>query len=402
MKSDYSIPPESWMLDPRCRKIMDTLNQNSDVPMALFVGGCVRDLLVHRQTSDLDIATKYRPDDVKRLCESAGFKVFPTGIDHGTLTIIINHQVFEVTTLRRDVETDGRRATIAYADKWEEDAARRDFTMNTLLIDLTGNVYDPTGRGLDDLKKGQIIFVGDPVQRIKEDYLRILRFFRFHTNFGKGVADRAALEACKAQSDNIPKLSKERITQEIFKIAIMENSPNTFKLMFNNSVLEDFLCSKDDFFDVLIQRQSRYDLIYLPARLYYLMGADLSLIEQASQKYFVFTNAQKQYFRQFDHLLKQKHLTQNIKELYYRYDLQLAEQIVLASYDDNQIPQILEELHHWVLPVFPLNGHDAKKLGIPQNHMMGELLTKTEEWWISQDFKPQKQDLREYLKNLLG
>src|SRR5690606_8793005 len=147
---------------------------------ARFVGGCVRNTLMGREVDDIDVATQLTPDQVVEVCAKAGFAAHPTGIEHGTVTVVVNHQPFEVTTLRRDVSTDGRRATVAFTEKWEEDAERRDFRMNALYADAQGQIHDPTGGGLDDARAGRVIFIGDAATRIKEDYLRILRFFRFN------------------------------------------------------------------------------------------------------------------------------------------------------------------------------------------------------------------------------
>ncbi|MCD8566697.1 MAG: hypothetical protein LRY36_02075 [Alphaproteobacteria bacterium] len=177
MKPATTIPVQPWMISSETRAVIGPLNQNASEIRALFVGGCVRNALLGIDVGDIDIATKLRPDEVVDILGKAGVKTVPTGIDHGTVTAVVNGIPYEITTLRRDVETDGRRAVVAFADNWEEDAQRRDFTMNTLLADEAGTIYDPTGQGLSDLKARRVVFVGDPAQRIAEDVLRTLRFF---------------------------------------------------------------------------------------------------------------------------------------------------------------------------------------------------------------------------------
>ena len=183
---------------------------------AWFVGGCVRNALLGEPVSDLDISTSARPEQVMELAESAGLKAVPTGIEHGTITVISDGQPFEVTTFRRDVETDGRRAVVAFADTLEEDAQRRDFTMNALYADATGAVTDPVG-GLPDLEARHFRFIGDAEARIREDYLRILRFFRFFAWYGTEL-DAEGLSACAALADGIETLSSERVTSEMMKL----------------------------------------------------------------------------------------------------------------------------------------------------------------------------------------
>ena len=186
---------------------------------ALFVGGCVRNALIGVPVSDIDIATDAVPESVSKLAQNAGFRVVPTGIDHGTVTVIAEDVVHEVTTFRRDLETDGRHAVVAFSDRVEEDAARRDFTMNALYADRMGAVVDPLG-GLPDLLARRVRFVGDPQARIAEDYLRILRFFRFFAHYGdpEGGIDAEGLAACAANLAGIETLSRERVGSEMRKL----------------------------------------------------------------------------------------------------------------------------------------------------------------------------------------
>lgn len=194
---------------------------------ALLVGGCVRNALIGLPVADIDIATDARPDAVMALAKAAALKVVPTGIEHGTVTIVIDGEPHEVTTFRRDVETHGRHATVAFSTRIEEDAARRDFTMNALYADAEGRVIDPLG-GLDDLRDRRVRFVGDAGERIREDYLRILRFFRFHALYGDAAAgmDAGALAACAAHSAGTETLSRERIGHEMRRLlAALDPAP---------------------------------------------------------------------------------------------------------------------------------------------------------------------------------
>ena len=226
-----------WMRCDKTQKLMQVIGGDQTPPQSLVVGGCVRNELLGVPVSDIDIATQLTPDQVMEKLKAAGIKAVPTGIDHGTVTAIVDRKPFEITSLRQDVSTDGRHADVEFTDDWTQDARRRDFTMNTLLADLSGNIYDPTRQGLTNLRARNVIFVGDAATRIAEDYLRILRFFRFHAVYGQGEMDAGALKACAAAADKISSLSRERITQEFLKILAVSGAPEILKIMFNHKVL---------------------------------------------------------------------------------------------------------------------------------------------------------------------
>ena len=186
---------------------------------ARIIGGAVRNALLGEPLGDFDIATTAQPDEVIHRTEAAGFKAVPTGIDHGTLTVVIDGRPFEVTTLREDVETFGRKATVRFGRDWKADAERRDFTMNALSVTADGTLHDYVG-GLDDLRDRRVRFIGDPATRIAEDYLRILRFFRFHAAYGEGALDAAGLHACIAARAGLERLSRERVRMEVIKLLV--------------------------------------------------------------------------------------------------------------------------------------------------------------------------------------
>ncbi len=235
----------AWLADPRTRAVTAMLERGGH--RAFFVGGCVRNALIDAPVSDIDIATEAPPERVVELAAAAGLKAVPTGIEHGTVTVVSGGRPFEVTTFRRDVETDGRRAVVAFSDDVAEDAARRDFTMNALYAGLDGAIIDPTGEGLADLEARRVRFVGEPSRRIAEDHLRVLRFFRFHAWYGDPAAglDRAAFAACAAARDRLGRLSRERIGVEMAKLLAAPDPAPAVMAMAEAGVLDRVLPGAD-------------------------------------------------------------------------------------------------------------------------------------------------------------
>ena len=224
-----------FLADPALIAVLDAVETDGD--RARVVGGAVRNTLMGEPVSDVDIATTARPETVAKRVQAAGLKAVPTGIAHGTVTVVARGRPFEVTTLRTDVATDGRRAVVAFTDDWAVDAARRDFTMNALYVDRHGTLFDPTG-GLADALDRRVRFIGRPEDRIGEDYLRILRFFRFHARYGRpGEPDAAGLSACVAMQAGLDRLSRERIGQEMRKLVIAPGAEATLALMARTGIL---------------------------------------------------------------------------------------------------------------------------------------------------------------------
>jgi poly(A) polymerase len=241
---ELTLDAEAWRARPGIGHLLDALGGNEG--LTRYVGGTVRDAILGQPHNDIDVATRLRPEEVTRRLENAGIKAVPTGIEHGTVTAVSSGQVVEVTSLRRDVSTDGRRATIEFTDDWKQDAARRDFTINALSADpLTGRIFDYFG-GAKDLSARRVRFIGDPMQRIAEDHLRILRYFRFHARFGEGEPDAAALEACSARANDLMALSRERIADELLKLLALPDPAPTLALMVDRAILRPVLPEIDD------------------------------------------------------------------------------------------------------------------------------------------------------------
>ncbi|HEY0053089.1 MAG TPA: CCA tRNA nucleotidyltransferase, partial [Caulobacteraceae bacterium] len=233
----FRLPPQPWMTDPAAVTVFDALEAEGGEGCARYVGGCVRNAVMGLEAHDADVATTLSPERVIAAAQKAGLKAVPTGVDHGTVTLISGRRPFEVTTLRRDVETDGRRAVVAFTDDWAEDAARRDFRLNALYADREGGLYDPTGGGLEDARAGRIAFVGEAQSRIREDYLRILRFFRFLAWYGRGKPDAAGLAACAELVAGLDSLSAERVTGEMLKLLAADDPRQAARLMEEAGVL---------------------------------------------------------------------------------------------------------------------------------------------------------------------
>ncbi len=369
------LPDE--MTAPAVRRIFATLGGDGDTR---FVGGCVRNALLGVPVGDIDIATRLLPDEVMKKLKAAGIKTVPTGIDHGTVTAVADKRGFEITTLRRDVETDGRRAVVAFTEDWAEDARRRDFTMNTLLADLQGNIYDPLGNGVADLEKRKVRFVGDPAERIAEDYLRVLRFFRFHVRYGKGAPDKAALTACAAASRKLKTLSKERVTQEVLKILEVAKCPPVFSLMRASGILKDVIAASYDekALTALIKKQSAPDL---SARLVLLGGnsaagvkkisAALRLPNRTVTEMDAILAAQKTLRKKDDHAV--------LLSLY-RHGRDATVQAALIQ----NLPVKFAETAP--IPVFPVTGKMLLKQGCQPGPAMGQALKKLEAAWIKSGF----------------
>jgi poly(A) polymerase len=231
--------PAPWRQRPGLDRLLAALGAAAGETR--YVGGCVRDTLLDLAVSDVDLATRIAPEEVMRRLGAARIKAVPTGLAHGTVTAIVAGAPVEVTTLRRDVATDGRRAIIAYTGDWREDAARRDFTINALFADpASGEIFDYFG-GLADLEAGVVRFIGDPLGRIAEDHLRILRFFRFHARFGRGAPDAAALAACAGRANDLMALSRERIADELLKLLALPDPAATASLMIANGIFAPVL-----------------------------------------------------------------------------------------------------------------------------------------------------------------
>jgi poly(A) polymerase len=358
---------------------------------ARFVGGCVRDALLGRPIADVDIATPAPPERVVELLEAAAIKVVPTGFAHGTVTAVVSPRHFEITTLRRDVETFGRHARVAFTDDWAIDAARRDFTMNALFLDAAGSVFDPVG-GLVDLRAGRVRFVGDPETRIREDVLRLLRFYRFFAHYGRGEADAAARAACRALARLLPTLSGERVAGEVMKLLGAPDPLPALDLMREDGVLAILLpeaTRRDRLAGLLAIEPTRDRLRRFAALL--AASADaagavakrLRLSNNERDRLLVLAEPAGAVELAADERAQRRAIRRLGLEAYRDVVLLRAAatgEALLAAALLGAAPDI-------VPPPFPLRGRDLRGLGIPPGKRLGELLAAVEAWWEDGDYR---------------
>ncbi len=347
-----------------------------------LVGGAVRDTLAGLPFKDFDCATRLMPEDVMQRAQAAGYKVIPTGLAHGTVTVLLKGQPIEVTTLRRDVSTDGRHATVAFSDDWREDAARRDFTINALYADpLTGEVFDYFG-GRDDLAAGLVRFIGDPLTRIAEDHLRILRFFRFQARFGTGAPDVASLEACTARANDLMALSRERIADEVLRLLALPDPGETVALMVEQGIFRPVLPEITmDGLAVLrrtIEGEAKAELAPdAMRRLSALLPADPVLADGVGAR-LKLSNAQRKFLSAAAR--REAADGADARGLAYREGRDVALARLLAGGFD--VTPIL----NWEIPVFPLGGRAVMARGISAGPEVARILKAVEMKWVAEGF----------------
>jgi poly(A) polymerase len=345
-----------------------------------FVGGAVRDCLAGQSVHDVDLATRLTPDEVTARLQAAGVKVVPTGIAHGTVTAVVSGGSIEVTTLRRDVSTDGRRATVAYTNDWQEDAARRDFTINALYADpFSGEVFDYFG-GIDDLAEGKVRFIGDPAQRIAEDHLRILRFFRFHARFAKGAPDPASMAACAARANDLMALSRERIADELFKILGLPNPVETISLMLAQGNLKPVLpeIESTGLLAHLVAREADAKIVGNEVRrLASLIPADSAVAEDIGARLKLSKTQRKRLISAAKRVDSDG---TNPKALAYWMGVEAALDRLLIGNGDPTI------ITRWAPPRFPITGGAIVKRGIKAGPDVAAILKKIEHQWVDEGF----------------
>jgi poly(A) polymerase len=405
-----TIGQRPWMTDAATAAVLDALEAAGGPDCARFVGGCVRNTLIGRPIDDIDIATVLTPEAVTAALHAAKLKAVPTGVEHGTVTAVSQSRPFEITTLRRDVSTDGRRAVVAFTGDWAEDAQRRDFTLNSLYARRDGSIYDPTGHGVADARAGRIVFVGHAEQRIAEDHLRILRFFRFLAWYGSGPADAEALAACEAGKEKLAALSAERVSKELLKLLAADDPREAVALMARTGVLGEVLPAP-------VQLDRFNGLVAIEADQLFETDAVLRLAallpdDQAGAVRFAealrLSNAER------DRLAAALSPTPQLKSWMSPKEIRRAvyrgggaafrDRAKLAWARDARTattPQwrgLIALAEGWTPPAFPLTGEDVMAAGVPKGPMVGRALREVEDWWIDHDFIDDRLSAVEKLK----
>ncbi|HTK34774.1 MAG TPA: CCA tRNA nucleotidyltransferase [Caulobacteraceae bacterium] len=393
------LDPQPWMTAAPTRAVMDALEAAGGSDCARFVGGCVRDTLVGRPVADIDIATRLTPEATLAALKAGGLGAVPTGVAYGTVTAIADHRPFEITTLRRDVETDGRRAVVAFTIDWAEDAARRDFRLNAVYLDRQGRLYDPVGGGVEDAHAGRIVFVGDAETRIREDYLRVLRFFRFTAWYGRGEPDAAGLAACAALKQGTAGLSGERVSKELLRLLAAPDPRAAVGLMAGAGVLAVVL--------PVLLRIGRFEAM-VPIdpdperRLSALLPDDPETVLAAAERLRL-SNALR------DRLLLAAAAGPDLsisdaeaRAALYREGAAFGDRVMKRWAEqpgaEADARRLLALSRDWPPPRFPLTGKDIASLGVPVGPEVGRRLREAEAWWVAQDFVPDRATLLAWIE----
>ncbi len=394
---------------PKTKKIFHILNAENK-KQAMFVGGCVRKYMLNEKIDDIDIATTLTPDEVIKKFENSNVKVKKTGIEHGTLTLIFEDQKFEITTLRHDVSTDGRHANIEFTENWREDSKRRDFTINAIYLDQKGKVFDPQ-LGLEDLKKNKVKFIGNPDTRIKEDYLRILRFLRFSIQYRSFDISEETQKAIKLNLNGITKLSKERLYGELEKIIQLKNFYDLFK---NKFLLNIFKLIFPEFIYIerikKIQKLSKIkDIVVDRSLIFASMLLDFSNNHEYFFHKYNVSNEIKNNLNLYSKLLKEiksneDFFSRNLKKNIFFYGKEQIKRVFLIHNVVNKktlspkTEQILSKISHVLIPKFPVKGNDLLKQGVQSGEKVGEILKKIEKKWIENNFEINHEEIKELVK----
>lgn len=413
-----TIDDAEWIRSPATQRVFALLNQHGFVGRA--VGGCVRNSLLKRLQSDddhtiapvtdIDFATTATPDQTLALAAAAGLRTVPTGLQHGTVTIIVHGEGFEVTTLRRDLATDGRHAEVAFTDDWALDAARRDLTINALYADADGTIFDPLG-GLPDLHLKRIRFVGEARKRIQEDYLRILRFFRFFAQYGSGLPDGEGLAACIAERRGLARLSSERIHQELMKLLLAPGAAGTLKIMADHGLLTEVLPTVPQLnrLERLIPLDQRSDRALRLAGLCVQTSEDAQRITQhlkLSRNETAILNlaATIQAAAHFEiggSNDARRHLYNLGVDDYIR-TITFLRALTPNLLSVHEWQQLMDLPDNWQIPAPPIAGRDIIKLGAKPGPIVGEIIQKLEQCWIDSDFSLERDFLIQKARSLLN
>ena len=400
----------SWLTRAETRAVFAALAQQGIAARA--VGGAVRNALLGRPVTDIDLATPARPEEVMAAARAAGLIAIPTGVAHGTVTIVANRVSYEVTTLREDVETHGRHATVAFTDDWSADARRRDFTINALYCSAEGEVFDPLG-AYPDLAQRRVRFIGEARARIREDYLRILRFFRLTADYGEGPPDAEGLAACVAERAGLGLLSAERVRQEMVRLLVAARGPELLRAMLGYGVITLVLpaAPRPTMLDRLAALEAALGLV--PDAMLRLAALAVEVPEDADRLRDRLRLSNEEYARlarAASHApdLGPKAPERVAKACFYADGEAGYRERVLMAWARSADPPASEGWRErlalperWQPPRFPLGGADVMALGLPAGPRVGEVLRALEAWWIAGDFTADEAALRAKLAEMV-
>ena len=392
-------------------QILDVLKKHNKSTKLMLVGGCVRKLLNKEKIDDIDIAININPEEIRNILILEKINFLETGISHGTITIIINNLKFEVTTLRKDISTDGRHADVEFISDWEIDAKRRDFTINSIYLSPRGEIYDPL-EGLKDLKNGIVRFIGDPDKRIKEDYLRILRYLRFYTQYSKCQHADETSKAIKKNLQGLINISKERIIDELFKILKLKNFGNLFKNEFTSFIFLSIFPQ--------LKYYNRLNLINkisnnISNRLNSNLLLSILLIDNSDNsefflyKYnlsnkikkkilFIKNNFKKKIF---EDLFDRKKLSKisYINGIQNTIDLLVISIFLVDNVDINLVEKRINFLENYEIPIFPIETQYLKsEYGFSEGVELGKAIKQLKQYWLDHNFKIEKKEIKKILK----
>jgi poly(A) polymerase len=387
------LDPKEWLDRPGIKRLLKALDARQG--RARFVGGAVRDFLLGEHPDDLDLATSIPPTEVIERLEAAGIKAIPTGIDHGTITAISSGTIVEVTTLRADVSTDGRRATVAFTDDWKQDAGRRDFTINALYADpYSGELFDYFG-GLDDLQSRTVRFIGEPLQRIAEDHLRILRYFRFHARYGHGDPDPHSLAACTERANDLMALSRERIADELLKLLSLDDPTPTVELMHRRRLFVPIVPEIGDVsrLAAMVVAETKAGIAPDPLRrMASLLPRDPSVAEKIAARLKLSNKAKKRLASAANATLGL-----NPKALAYRIGADSAVDRLLLAGEIEEAAKI----SGWAPPRLPISGGALIARGVPEGPEVARLMRQIEDAWEAAGF-PMGEKFERLVGDVLG
>ncbi|MBV7257078.1 CCA tRNA nucleotidyltransferase [Pacificimonas sp. WHA3] len=385
------LPKQDWLGSAGGKALMTALDTASG--RTRLVGGAVRDARLGLPVSDIDLATSFTPEEVIARLEAHGLKAVPTGLKHGTVTAVSHGLVAEVTTLRRDVATDGRHADIAYTDDWKEDAARRDFTINALNATLPeGEITDFFG-GLDDLEARRVRFIGDPLTRIAEDHLRILRFFRFHARFARGAPDAEGLAACAARANDLMTLSRERIAAELLKTAALSDPADTFAAMVEHGIWRPVLPEIEEAgvaaMRRVIAREKHFGIAPDPLRrLAALLPADVAIAEDVAQRLRL---SKTQRLHLVAAAARLAAVPTDPRALAFVHGSRIATDLLLLTEEDVAAP--LAILSDWERPPLPISGRHIIARGLAPGPAVSAALQRFQTLWLAAGLPDDKAEI---------